>query len=70
MHHRVPVCLRAIARVVAGRPAPDDDRGQATAEYALVVLVAGTIATGVITWAISTHAFTDLFQSVIDKLSP
>jgi Flp pilus assembly pilin Flp len=70
MHHRVPVHLRAIARIVAGRPARDDDRGQTTAEYGLVMLAAGTIAVGVITWATRTQAFTDLFQSVIDKLSP
>lgn len=45
------------------------DRGQATAEYGLVILAAGGIALGVIAWASGTGSFTDLFESVIDKLS-
>jgi hypothetical protein len=45
------------------------DRGQATAEYALVILAAGGIALGVIAWASGTGSFTDLFDSVVDKLS-
>ena len=50
------------------RPVPDD-RGQATAEYGLVILVAGLIALGVIAWARGTGAFTDLFESVIGQLT-
>jgi hypothetical protein len=70
MRHRVPARLRDLAaRGLIGRPAPDD-RGQTTAEYVLVVLAAGTIAIGIITWAGSTHAFTDLFESVINRLTP
>lgn len=45
------------------------DEGQATAEYGLVILAAGGIALGVIAWASGTGSFTDLFESVIDKLS-
>jgi hypothetical protein len=45
------------------------DLGQATAEYALVILAAGGIAIGVIAWANGTGSFTDLFESVIDNLS-
>jgi hypothetical protein len=45
------------------------DRGQATAEYALVILAAGGIAVGVIAWANSTGSFTGLFESVIDNLT-
>jgi hypothetical protein len=40
------------------------DRGQATAD-----LAAGGIALGVIAWANGTGSFTDLFESVIGKLS-
>ena len=68
MHHRVPARVQAIARRLAGSPAPDD-RGQTTAEYGLVILAAGTIALGVIAWAGRTGAFTDLLESVIEKLS-
>jgi hypothetical protein len=45
------------------------DRGQATAEYGLVILAAGGIALGVIAWAAQTGSFTDLFESVIEKLT-
>jgi hypothetical protein len=68
MRHRVPIQLRVLARIVARLPAPDDDRGQATVEYVLIVLAAGSIAIGVIAWAIRTHAFTDLYESVIEQL--
>ncbi len=50
------------------RPAADD-RGQATAEYGLVILAAGGIALGVIAWASGTNSFTNLFQSVVRKLT-
>ncbi|HET6949003.1 MAG TPA: hypothetical protein VFI47_01410 [Acidimicrobiales bacterium] len=45
------------------------DGGQATAEYGLVILAAGGIALGVIAWANGTGSFTDLFESVIQKLT-
>jgi hypothetical protein len=57
---------RAVGRV--GRPV-GDDRGQATAEYGLVILAAGGIALGVIAWAAQTGSFTDLFESVIEQLT-
>lgn len=63
------------ARRLAGRAAGRvgsrliDDRGQATAEYGLVILAAGGIALGVIAWAAQTGSFTDLFESVIEKLT-
>jgi hypothetical protein len=49
--------------------ATHDDRGQATAEYGLVILAAGGIALGVIAWAAKTGTFTELFETVVDKLS-
>ena len=63
---RVPVALTA---AVHTRLARRGDRGQATAEYGLVILAAGGIALGVIAWASGTGSFTDLFESVVDKLS-
>jgi len=45
------------------------DRGQATAEYGLVILAAGGIALGVIAWASRTNSFTNLFTSVVRKLT-
>jgi hypothetical protein len=45
------------------------DLGQATAEYALVIMAAGGIAIGVIAWANGTGSFTGLFESVIERLT-
>jgi hypothetical protein len=62
--------LRVVATGHSGRrSAPPDDRGQATAEYGLVILAAGAIALGVIAWANGTGSFTDLFESVVDNLT-
>jgi len=41
------------------------DRGQATAEYALVILGAAAIALLVIGWASSTSAVSDLLDRVV-----
>ena len=51
------------------RPRRGADRGQATAEYGLIILAAGGIALGVIAWASGTGSFTDMFEAVVDKLS-
>ena len=44
--------------------------GQSTAEYALVILGAVAIATLLITWATGSHAISQLFDSVIEKILP
>ena len=70
-----PVPLTAVrrtARLVRGaatRLGTRGDRGQATAEYGLIILAAGGIALGVIAWASGTGSFTDMFEAVVDKLS-
>ncbi|MFI5052900.1 MAG: DUF4244 domain-containing protein [Acidimicrobiia bacterium] len=46
------------------------ESGQSTAEYALVILGAAAIATLLITWATGSHAITDLFDKVINKVLP
>jgi len=51
-------------KVVAG------ESGQSTAEYALVILGAVAIATLLITWATGSHAISQLFDSVINKVLP
>jgi hypothetical protein len=60
---------RAARRPLARAAVTPDDRGQATAEYGLVILAAGGIALGVIAWAARTGSFTDLFETVIDQLT-
>jgi hypothetical protein len=70
-----PVPLTAVRRAarlvrgVATRLGTLGDRGQATAEYGLIILAAGGIALGVIAWASGTGSFTDMFEAVVDKLS-
>jgi len=44
------------------------DRGQATAEYALLLLGAATIALIVVTWATSTGKIAELFDAVVDSV--
>lgn len=48
---------------------PRGDRGQATAEYALVILGAAALALLVIAWAANTSAIGDLFDAVIDSVA-
>lgn len=45
-----------------------DDRGQSTAEYALLLLGAATIALIVVTWATSTGKIGELFDTVVDSI--
>jgi len=44
------------------------DRGQATAEYSLVILGAAAVALMVITWATKTDKVTSLLNKVVDKI--
>jgi Flp pilus assembly pilin Flp len=46
-----------------------DERGQATAEYALVIVAAAAIAFALILWASSTGALGALFDAVVAKVS-
>jgi hypothetical protein len=46
------------------------ERGQSTAEYALVILGAVAIATLLITWATGSHAISKLFDTVVEKILP
>lgn len=66
---RQPLARAANRLTQRRRWAMADDRGQATAEYGLVILAAGGIALGVIAWAAKTGSFTDLFETVVDKLA-
>lgn len=45
------------------------DRGQATAEYALVVLGAAAVAMLLIAWATSTGKLSTLFNKVVDSVA-
>lgn len=45
-----------------------DERGQTTAEYALVILAAAAIAAVLIAWAQSSGALDAFFDSVISRV--
>jgi len=45
-----------------------DDRGQTTAEYALVLLGAAAVALVLIAWATKSGKLTQLFDAVIDQV--
>lgn len=55
--HRLPSRSRA-----------DGQSGQATAEYALVLLGAAVVAIALVTWATSSGRIGDLFDRVFDEL--
>lgn len=46
----------------------DDDRGQSTAEYALLLLGVATIALTVVGWASGTGKIGELFDAVVDSI--
>jgi len=45
-----------------------DDSGQATAEYALVMVAAALVATALIAWATSSGMLQSIFQAVADRI--
>lgn len=47
---------------------PDHQAGQATAEYALVMLAAAGLAGSVLAWAVSTDAIGRLMDSVLETI--
>lgn len=51
------------------RLAADRERGQATAEYALVIVAAAAIALALIVWASATGTLSSLFDSVLAKVT-
>ena len=46
-----------------------DERGQATAEYALVIVAAAAIALALIIWATSTDLLASFFSTVLKKVT-
>lgn len=44
------------------------ESGQATAEYALVIVAAAAVALGLILWATNTGVLTDLFDAVVARV--
>ncbi len=60
--------LHALARSRTGPGGRWNERGQATAEYALVILGAAALAGLVLAWAASTGKITRLLNAVLDSV--
>lgn len=45
------------------------ERGQTTAEYALVLIAAATIAMLIVAWAGNTGAITEFFDTVVERIT-
>jgi len=58
-----------VAAIRGRRRLPHGDAGQATAEYALVLLGAAAIALLLAAWAVKSGKVTALFDTVIDKIT-
>ena len=59
----------ALESAMYSRPRGRGDRGQTTAEYALVVLGAAAVAMLLIAWATSTGKLSTLLNKVIDSVA-
>jgi Protein of unknown function (DUF4244) len=66
---RLWVTMETLLRTRAPSRRLGGDRGQATAEYALVVLGAAAMAMLLIAWATSTGKIATLLNKVIDTVS-
>lgn len=68
--HVVPLFtgLRLVRDRLLSRLRARDETGQATAEYALVLLGAAVVAIALITWATGSGRVGDLFDAVFDEL--
>jgi len=62
---RLPARLTTSTSAVRGDARARGDRGQTTAEYALVLLGAAAIAMLVVTWATKTDVISKLFDFVV-----
>lgn len=59
---------RAVAPLTGPRGGRGHQRGQSTAEYALVLLGASTVALVFLAWAGRTSRIEDLFNAVLDTV--
>ncbi len=62
------VHLSTYLSAVAGR-ARDDERGQASAEYALVLLGAAAVALLIVAWATKTNLIGKLLDAVMNAIT-
>ncbi len=63
------IWLRMLVRVQTRFASPPAERGQTTAEYALVILAAAAIAIVLIAWARSSGKLPAFFDHIIDEIT-
>lgn len=65
------LCARAVGVAARARPARarGDERGQATAEYALVIVGAAAVALLLLGWATGSGKIAWLLDSMVDKIA-
>jgi hypothetical protein len=68
LHVLVSIQVLALAAGDRIRRRFTDDRGQSTAEYALVLLGAAGVALLLVAWATKTDKVTRLLNSVVDRV--
>lgn len=74
VHHRPPRCLTESVTATTDRPTPGrfrSDHGQATTEYALILLAAALVGLLVVAWATAGGAagrIGQLFDQVVDSV--
>jgi hypothetical protein len=68
LHVLVTLHTLAIERVHALRARLTSDRGQSTAEYALVLLGAAAVALLLVAWATDNNRIGELLDSVLDHV--
>ena len=68
MHMTMSTILRLQTRLLLAIQRPRDEDGQATAEYALVLLGAAAIALLVVAWATKTNTVGRLLDAVFGQL--
>ncbi len=61
--------LRALDRIRNGAKF-GAEAGQTTAEYALVIIGVAAVASLLLAWATRSHAISNLFDAVINKITP
>jgi hypothetical protein len=65
---QILVTLQVLAWQTRHRPRCRGDHGQSTAEYALVLLGAASIALLLVAWATKTDKISDLLDGVVDQI--
>jgi hypothetical protein len=68
LHHLISLHVRTLQALGTFRARLTADRGQSTAEYALVLLGAAAVALLLVAWATDSNRIGELLDSVLDRV--